>query len=109
MGDLLGDLATYILMSTQGNILGSTLFPILWNTWRDVVCITQKRLREVIDWLKHNLLTLNITKTKYIAFRISKRTASDSLIRIKFYTTRQADILKHVNAQIYNKFKILNI
>lgn len=38
------------------------------NTWEDVFRHAQEGLTKVCSWLKANMLTLNVTKTNYIAF-----------------------------------------
>lgn len=84
----------------QGSVLGPTLFLIYindlcqlklnqsklfafaddtalifqGNTWDEVIDVSQDGLSQVSSWLQNNLLTLNISKTKYLTFRISDRT-----------------------------------
>jgi hypothetical protein len=48
---------------------------VFWGkTWSKVKEATENGLKAVTEWLDHNLLTINVSKTKYICFRISEAT-----------------------------------
>lgn len=100
----------------QGSILGPTLFltyinnlcdldipnahittfaddtAILFtgNNWIDVQSNVETGIKQVMDWLKNNLLTLNISKTKYINFSITNFNQPKSLFTVKAHTCLSA-------------------
>lgn len=57
-------------------------------SWDEVADVTQRGLARVAYWLQRNLLTLNTSKTKYLAFRISERTAPSLSLQVKIHVCR---------------------
>lgn len=43
------------------------------NSWDEVKNVAEQGLAQVANWLQNNLLTLNASKTKYMAFRITQK------------------------------------
>lgn len=94
IGDLLSDETAIAYGVPQGSILGPTLFLVYVNdlcklqlkssktvvfaddtvllfsapTWDIATHLAEIGLKEVMSWLRDNLLTLNIDKTKYVSF-----------------------------------------
>lgn len=95
----------------QGSVLGPTLFLIYMcdllelamdgsntlcyaddtvilfqgSSWDDVYTKAEQGLAHVADWLKHNLLTLNAKKTKYIAFHKTARSQPEPSKTLKLH------------------------
>lgn len=60
---------------------------IFWGkSWSEVKEAAETGLRTVMKWLDHNLLTINVPKTKYVCFRISEVTKPPSEFVIKAHT-----------------------
>lgn len=112
IGQSISDTANVLYGVPQGSVLGPTLFLVYINdlcnlkvesgrvfsyaddtalvfsgpSWKDVQLATEKGLVRVANWLQRNLLSLNISKTKYICFSIYNNSQPDTDFNIKVHT-----------------------
>lgn len=83
-GSVLGPTLFLIYISTLGKLhlenskiftfADDTAIVFNGNTWKDAYQKAEKGMAEVADWLNSNLLTLNVGKTKFLGFHITKKT-----------------------------------
>lgn len=59
------------------------------DTWEDVKTVTENGLYLVANWLKQNILTLNVSKTKVIPFSITAKTKPGPNYQIKIHSCEQ--------------------
>lgn len=102
----------------QGSVLGPTLFLIYidqlcrltisnaeiiafaddtailfyGNSWEEANNLAQNGLNQVNEWLSYNLLTLNLSKTKYMLFSIRNKKESHRNISIKLHDCQDASV-----------------
>lgn len=58
-------------------------------SWEEVHKTAEKGMSLIADWLNNNLLTLNIGKTKYLAFHISKASEPPLSLSLKLHNCTQ--------------------